>query len=105
NPNASGLARGRTPVAATIGRWLIGDTRMVGAIRQTRDRIAAAEEELGAAGIADRPAAGLLGQFQNGAALANRDNVLDELRNNLGLDLVGVHESGIASDGAASDPH
>jgi len=37
---------------------------MVSAIRQAGDGIAAAEDEVAAAGIADWPVAGLLGQFR-----------------------------------------
>src|SRR5437870_5235940 len=55
------LSSERPPIAADVGR-LIGDARMVGTVGQAGDGLAAAEEEVGAAGIADRPAAGLLGE-------------------------------------------
>src|SRR5262249_53180331 len=43
----------RAAVAARIRR-LIGDARMIGAVRQPGDGLSAAEEEVGLAGIADR---------------------------------------------------
>src|SRR5262249_8102894 len=101
---APALTRRLTPVAATVGGGLIGNARMVRAIGQSCDRVAAAEEEFRAAGIANRPSTGLLGQFQNGAALTDRDDVLDEFRGGFHLDLVGMRERRVAANGAASDP-
>src|SRR5436309_1244134 len=66
----------RSPVAAHMGR-LIGDARVVRAIGQAGDGLAAAQEEVGMAWIADRPAAGLLIEFEQRAALAERDDVVD----------------------------
>src|SRR5215471_21410597 len=69
----------RPPVAAHMGR-LIGDARVVRAVGQAGDGLAAAKKEVGMAGIADRPAAGLLVELEQGAALAKRDDVVDEFR-------------------------
>ena len=68
----------KSPVAAHLGR-LIGDARVMGAVGQAGDRLATAEEEVGANGIADRPAAGLLGEFKQCAALTEWDDVIDQL--------------------------
>src|SRR5262249_16227318 len=53
----------RSPVAAHMGR-LIGDARVVRAVGQAGDGLAAAKEEIGMAGIADRPAAGFLVELE-----------------------------------------
>jgi len=53
----------RVPLPAALSRRPIGDAAMVSAIRQAADGIAAAEDEVAAAGIADWPVAGLLGQL------------------------------------------
>ena len=92
-----GLTRRRTSVAPRGGR-LIRHAAVIGAIGRAADRVAAAKEEIGAAGIADRPAAGLFRQLQNGAALADRNDVLDQRRRGFLFDLVGVRERGIAAD-------
>ena len=56
------------------------------------------------AGIADRPAAGLLGELEQGAALAERDDVVDQLGFRLDLELVGMRERGVAAHRRARDP-
>src|SRR5262249_33460744 len=66
----------RPPVAAHMGR-LIGDARVVRAVGQAGDGLAAAKEEIGMAWIADRPAAGLLVELEQRAAAANRRDVGD----------------------------
>src|SRR5262245_60093723 len=66
----------RPAVAPHIG-GLIGDARMIGAVGQAGQRLAAAEEEVGAAGIADRPAAGVLVELEQRAALTDRDDIVD----------------------------
>src|SRR5262245_21085908 len=91
----AGLPPERPAVAALIGR-LIGDPRMVGAVGQARDGAAAAEEEVRLPRIADRPAAGLLGELEQGPALAHWDDVVDELGLGIELDLVGVGERRVA---------
>src|SRR6185437_7536507 len=93
----------RAAFAAPIGGWLIGDARVIGAIGQAGDRIAAAEEEIAAARIADRPPAGLLVQLKQRAALADRNDVVDQLRFGLGLDLIGMRQRGIAADHRTPD--
>src|SRR5262245_52882181 len=93
----------RPAVAALIGR-LIGNARMVGAVGQGRDGMCAAEEEVGLARIADRPAAGLLGELEQGPALAHRDDVVGKLRLGLDLDVVGVGERGVAPHRGPRDP-
>src|SRR6266480_2965835 len=87
----------RAAVAARMRR-LIGHPRMIGAVRQAGDGLSAAKEEVRLPGIADRPAAGLLGEFEQGAALADRDDVVDERRLRLDVEVVGLHERGVAAD-------
>src|SRR3984957_7159734 len=98
------LAGRRTPIATAIADRLIRDARVIRAVRQTRDGMAAAKEKLRTAGIADRPAAGLFGQLQNGAALADGNDILDQFRGHLRFDLIGVRKRRIATDRRASDP-
>src|SRR6516225_4907466 len=81
-----------------------GDARVVRAVGQAGDRLAAAKKEVGMAGIADRPAAGLLVEFEQGAALAKRDDVVDEFRLQLDLELVGLGERGITPYRRPRDP-
>src|SRR5690606_3069290 len=80
-------------LAPAVGRRLIGDARVIRAIGQLVRGLAAAEKELAAAGIADRPAAGMLAELQQGLALLHRD--LDQLR--LRLHVVVVGERRIAA--------
>src|ERR1043166_971342 len=76
-------------VAAAFVRRLISDAAVVAAIGQADDGLAAAEEEVRMTGIADRPMALLFAQLEEGAALADRDDVLERLRLGLDLRLVG----------------
>src|SRR5499433_3614362 len=85
----------RSPVAAHMGR-LIGDARVVRAIGQAGDGLAAAKEEVGMAWIADRPSTGLLVELEQRAALADRDDVVDQLGLQLDIELVGLRERGVA---------
>src|SRR3974390_3733580 len=59
-------------VAPAVGGRLGGDARVVRAIGELVDGIAATEEEIPAAWIADRPAAGLFGELPPGPALLHR---------------------------------
>src|SRR5262249_17025052 len=86
-----------------MGR-LIGDTRVVCAVGQAGDGLAAAKKEVGMAGIADRPAAGLLVELEQGTALAKRDDVVDEFRLQLDLELVGLGEPGVTPYRRPRDP-
>jgi hypothetical protein len=45
-------------LTAPVARWLIGDARVMRAIGQPVQRLATAEKEFRAGGIADRPVAG-----------------------------------------------
>src|SRR3974390_3949189 len=65
-------AERRSLVAPAVGGRLVGDARVVRAIGEFVDGIAATEEEIPAARIADRPATGLFGELQPGLALVNR---------------------------------
>src|SRR5262249_16621944 len=56
------------------------------------------------AGIADRPAAGLLVEFEQGAALAKRNDVVDEVRLELDLEVVGLGERGVTPYRGPRDP-
>src|SRR5262249_16217999 len=73
-----------------------GDARVVRAVGQAGDGLAAAKEEVGMAGIADRPAAGFLVELEQRAALADRDDVVDQLGLQLDIELVGLGERGVA---------
>src|ERR1051326_7355976 len=94
----------RASVAAPVRGRLISDPRVVVAIGQALDRRAAAEEELGGAGVADRPAALALVELEQRAALPDRYDVLDQL--GLGLDILLVHrgERRIAAHRRACEP-
>src|SRR5512141_919810 len=80
-------------VAPPVGHGLVGDARVIGAIRRFVYVFAAAEEEFRTARVADRPTAGLFCQLQQGLALLDRD--FDQFR--LGLGLVIVSQRGIAA--------
>src|SRR3984957_10552073 len=94
----------RALVAAAVGRGLIGGAGVIGAIWQRGQRVAAAEEKFGAARVADGPAAGLLVELKQRAALADRNDVVEQFRLRL-LDLVGMGQRGIAADRSAADAH
>ena len=92
-------------VAAAIGGGLIGDARVMRAIGQARERLAAAEEEFRARGIADRPVAGGLVQFEQRQPLAHRHHIVEGDRIGLHLDLEGVRERGVAARNRTRHPH
>jgi hypothetical protein len=52
---------------------------VIATIGERAHRLAAAEEEVRASGIADRPAAGLFGKFEDAAPLADGDDIVDVL--------------------------
>src|SRR5262249_18698146 len=85
-PHLAALA---IPVAAAFVCRLVGDAGVVAAIGQPDDGLAAAEEEVRLAGIADRPVALLFAQLQERAALPDGDDVFERLRFGLDLRLVG----------------
>src|SRR6185312_7956854 len=97
------LAR-RPPVAAAIHRRLIGNARVEAAIGRTLNRLAAAEEELRRARIADGPTALVFAEFQQRAALPDWNDVLDDFRLGLDLQIVLVGERGVAAH-LGPDPH
>src|SRR5262245_56110161 len=92
----------RTPIAAHIG-GPISDTRVVGAIRQARDRLTTTEKEIGRAGIADWPTAGILGEFEQAAALAERNDIVDRLRLRVDFELISKCKRCVAAYRAARD--
>src|SRR5882724_12706878 len=59
-------------LAAAIARRLVGDARMMRAIGQAGEGLAAAEEEFRTGGIADRPVTGGLVELQLRQSLAHR---------------------------------
>jgi len=63
--NIDRLGPRRAPLSPAISHRLIGDAGMITAIREPHDRLAAAEEKVGLAGIADRPMALVVGEFEN----------------------------------------
>ena len=79
---------------------------MVRAVGQAGERLAAAEEEFRAGGIADRPVTGGLVQFEQRQPLAHRHHVVEGDRIGLQLDLEGVGERGVAArDRTGRHPH
>src|SRR5215831_9193784 len=91
----------RTLVAPAIADRLIGNAAMIGAIGLLIYGVAAAEEEISPAGIADRPSAGFLIQLQQSLALLDRN--FDQLR--FRLDVIVIGEGGIAADRWSRHPH
>src|SRR5262249_52613305 len=61
---------------------------MISAVGKVADRLAAAEEEIAGAGIADGPPAFRVRQFQQRAALPDRHDIFQRLRLELRLQLV-----------------
>src|SRR5579875_57675 len=97
----SGLRAFRqAPVAAPLVGRLIGHAGMIGAIGQFVDGFAAAKEELGAAGVADRPMTRPIVELEQCLALRDRD--FDQVR--LEIRLVVVGERGIAAHRMARHP-
>ena len=92
-------------LAPAIGRRLIGDARVMRAIGQARERLAAAEEEVRACGIADRPVAGGFVQFEQRQPLAHRHHIVIGDRIGLELDLEGLRQRGVAARHRARHPH
>src|SRR5262249_37392822 len=101
----SGSGPHRPPVAAPVRERLVGHARMVGAVGQPRARVAAAEEEIGAARIADWPAAGALWQLTGRAPRAHRYDVVDDLRLRLGLVFVRMRQRGVPAQRRPRDPY
>src|SRR5690242_17819974 len=96
---ARSVAECRLVAAAVIGR-LEGDTAMEAAIGLVLGAVAAAEEEVRARRIADRPVAGALVELQQRLALLDRD--LQQFR--FRLDLVVIGQRGVAADLRALHP-
>src|SRR5947199_5718845 len=99
----SQLRAKRPAVAPHIG-GLIGHAGMIGAVGQAGDSLAAAEKEIGAAGIADWPAAGVLVELEQCAALTEGDHIVDEFGFWLAIELVGMSKRGVAAHGGARHP-
>src|SRR6266480_6038205 len=90
-------------VAPPFAGGLISNPRVIGAIRQAGYRVAATEKEVVTTGVADRPAAGLLVEFQNGPALADWNDVVDQFRFGLQFEIVSMRQCRIATDRCAAD--
>ena len=86
---------GRVPPA--VRSRLIGDARVMCAVGQARERLAAAEVEIGSGRIADGPVAGPLAQFQKRQALAQRHDIVIGDRIARRLNLEGLRERGVAA--------
>src|SRR5688500_3955280 len=97
------LSAQRPPIAADIG-GLIGDTRMISAVRQAGDGLTATEEKLSVAGITDRPPAGFFRELEQGSTLAERNDVVDQLGLRLDIEIVGMSQSRVAANGGSRDP-
>src|SRR5437879_13362232 len=96
SPDRLALPERRLAVAALV-RGLVGRARVIVAVGQAVQRLAPAEEEFGGRRVADRPAAGVLVELQERAALPDRDNVLDQLRLGLLIHLIGQRERGVTA--------
>src|SRR5262245_50956411 len=83
----------RTLVTPAIAGRLISNAAVIGAVGQFIRGFAAAKEELGTAGIANRPSAGLLRQLQQSFALLDWN--FDQFR--FRLDVIVVGEGGVAA--------
>src|SRR6185312_2872186 len=81
------------------------DARVMRAIGQARKRLAAAEEEIRACGIADRPVAGGFVEFEQRQPLAHRHEVVESDRIGLHLDFESVRQRGVAARDWARYPH
>ena len=92
-------------LAATVAGGLIGDARVVRAVGQAGERLAAAEKEFRARGIADRPVAGGLVQFQQRQPLAHRHHIVVGDRIRLQLDFESMRERGVAARDRTRHPH
>ena len=92
-------------LAAAVARRLIGDARVMRAIGQAVQRLAAAEEEFRAGGIADRPVAGGLVEFQQRQPLAHRHHVVERDRIRLHLDFERMRQRGVAARHRTRHPH
>src|SRR5712664_1237438 len=91
-------------LAAAIARRLIGDPRVMCAIGQAAQRLAAAEEEFRTGGIADRPVAGRLIQFQQRQPLTHRHHIVvgDGIR--FQLDFESMGQRGVAPRDRTRNP-
>ena len=78
---------------------------MMRAIGQAGQRLATAEEEFGARGIADRPMAGGLVEFQQRQPLAHRHHIVVGDRIRLHLDVECVSQRGVAARHRPRNPH
>src|SRR5882724_5431022 len=99
------LPRWLRRLATAVACRLIGDARVVRAIGQAGERLAAAEEEFRTRGIADWPMAGGFVQFQQRQALAHRHDVVKGYGIRLQLGLESMGERGVAARDRARDPH
>src|SRR6476646_1035362 len=92
-------------LTATVGRRLISHARVVRAIGQAGERLAAAEKEFGTRGIADRPVAGGLAEFEQRQPLAHRHDIVEGDRVGFHLDFKGMGERGVAARHRPRHPH
>src|SRR6185503_5373726 len=74
---ASTLSCGLRRLAAAVAGGLIRHPRMVRAVGQAGQRLAAAKKEFRARGITDRPMAGRLAQLQQRKPLAQRHDIVE----------------------------
>ena len=92
------------PFAPPLGQRLIGDARVIGAIGQALLVLAAAIDEVGRPGIADRPAAGRLGELQDRDPRPHRHDVGERIEVVFGvravIQLQGCVARGIGALGA-----
>src|SRR5438477_5506967 len=98
------LAR-RTPVSPPIPSRLIGDARVIAAIRKALDRLAAAECKFRIARVADRPAAFAVAELEERAALPHRNNVLGQIRLGREIKIVDGRQRSVAAHGRTDAQH
>ena len=92
-------------LAAAVAGRLVGDARVMRAIGQALQRLAAAEEEFRTGGIADRPVAGGLVEFQQRQPLAHRHHVIVGDRIRLHFHFEGMGQRGVAARLRTRHPH
>src|SRR5262249_32464593 len=93
----------RPLVAPPFGRRLIRDPRAVGASGPPADGVAAAATEIAAAGSGDGRAAGLLVQSQDGAALTEWNEAVDQFLAGRQLAIASMRKRRSAADRCAPD--
>src|SRR5947209_14374552 len=103
--STTNLPRRLRRLAPAVAGGLVGNARMMRAVGQAGQRLAAAKEEIRAGGIADRPMASGLIQFQQRYSLAHWNDIVVGDRIRFQLDFESMRQRGIAARSGTGDPH